>query len=224
MTTDNEVKVTETWEARSTREAAERVAEYHAFRAMASEVGEALGGWIVQSETEDPTSYWNPAARLVKDGFGLYLQEDRGRLEITGGSWPTYTATGKYAATVTQTVRPSSLGQDTGKLNITVALSRGPAATAKAISSRLLPEYTRVWNACKVLADKRVAAEAQKATGWAEVCKVTGTTPSQRWARITTTSGILVNIEEHYGCARFTLDLTASQLTLVIAALGGQTS
>jgi hypothetical protein len=224
MTTNTEVKVTETREARSTREAAERVAEYHAFRAMASEVGEALGGWSVQPEIEDHTSCWNPAARLVKDGFGLYLRVDRGRLVVAGGSWPTYTAAGKYAETVTETVRPSSLAEDIGKLDITVALPRASSAIAKAISSRLLPEYTRVWNACKVLADKRVAAEAQKATGWAEVCKVTGTTPSQRWARITTTSGILVNIEEHYGHARFTLDLTASQLTLVIAALGGATA
>jgi hypothetical protein len=224
VTTNNEVKVTEAWEARSTREAAERVAEYHAFRAMSSEVGEALGGWSVQPEIEDPTSCWNPAARLVKDGFGLYLRVDRGRLVVAGGSWPTYTAAGKYAETVTETVRPSSLAEDAGDLDITVALPRASSAIAKAISSRLLPEYLRVWNACKVLADKYQAVEVQKATGWAEVCRVTGTPNTQRWARINTTSGILVNIEEHYGCARFTLNLNAPQLALLIAALGGQTS
>lgn len=163
----------ETWEARDKRERAVALINYNAVCDNLQRVATGLGhGWSVLPNTDEesghPDNRFLPRVRHT-DGRELFFSRTRaseGRLEISGANWPKY----QDKENRTQYIRPHELHPREAHPSITVSASKSPDAIAKDIARRLLPEYTRIMELCRVKAAEWSTYHTNELDTYKEAC------------------------------------------------------
>ena len=104
---------------------------------------------------------------------GESWHHNKGRIQISGGQWPTYID----AAGSKQTQRPDNTWDAGVRLTaprITISSTKSAAQIAADIQRRFLPDFLKVWALCQLAADRNAAYLAKRQAGITEFAKITG--------------------------------------------------